>query len=206
MNNLNNILLKNMFWILLASAMMLRAIIAVPLALAATENFSFLIAENKFLNIFIAIVSMVAIEVIMTLFSLLTATFRQIEMKIGYWVSLAFVLMFWLLNAILILDIKNIYPTVPNIAIFIFQSLNIASVVLSEAIGFIKNEKASNKVILQIMKNDIPAEILSIKNSNLSIEEKVLKIHAIGFFKTQVELANFLVTNQPNVSRILKGN
>lgn len=199
-------MIQNFQVIILSSVVLLRAIIALPLALAAVRHFQFLAQESSWLVYVVAYISIFAIEVVMTLFSLLTATFRKAGLHVAYATAATFVLIFFAVNATLLWHIQTLYTNVDVVAIWVLQVLNLASVALAESLGFMADEaKANQSVQVLAATNRLPDNIKSIKaNPNIDFEDKIQALWATKYFNTQKELAKYLVTSEATISRAIK--
>ncbi len=196
---------QNFNKILIGTVIFLRAIIALPLAFAAKKHFAFFNEESIYLTYFVSYVSIFAVELIMTLFSFITAKYRAAGLRVGYHTALGSVLFFGILNAILIWNIQYVYENVPWIAQGVLQTINLASVLLPEAIGFMKTEIPSDNLKYREITSNIPEEAYDIKNNpEIPLVEKVKLLWDMDIFSTQTDLARFLVIKQSTVSNYLR--
>lgn len=194
-------ILNNLEVIVVATVAALRAIIALPLAFAAVRHFNFLNVEAEWLVYLVAYISIFAVEIIMTLFSFLTANFRKAKLQVAYYTALVFVFLFFLLNAFLLWEMTHLYTNASMSAIMVLQALNIASVALAESLGFITNEKVKNNVVIKEATGNIDPRAVDIKNnSNIGTKDKVLKLAALNVFSKQDEYATFLGVSQGTIS------
>lgn len=199
-------LLNNIERIIVIAVISLRAIIALPLSFAAVHHFNFLEAESKWVVYLVAYISIFAVEVLMTLFSLLSASFRRAKLETAYYTSLAFVALFFLLNAWLLWEMKSVYPSANTISLLVWQVLNMASVALSESLGFITSEKVEKSIVIKEAAGQLPAAVVEIKaDQQLTTADKARRLWDTGYFKTQTELARYLVCSQAFISASLRG-
>lgn len=195
----------NLYAILILATVLIRSIIALPLTFAAVKHFQFFDIENNWLAYLIAYISILCVEIVMTLFSFLTSSFKHSGLVVGYYASLSFVGIFFLLNAALIWNIQYVYPGVSWVSIAILEILNAASVALSESIGYMHNDIPRNTEQYNEVVKPISTAAVAIKNdSELALVDKVKQLWALGEFQTQMQLANFLVIKQATVSAYLK--
>lgn len=203
-------LFYNLPLILLISVLAFRLLIAIPITIVAINKFEFI--ESAALKYILAFGSIVSLEVLLTLLSLLTAYFRRNEFDAWANGVLVLVLVLTGYTSYLIHNVSEMYDNIvyPLSAFLTLHILNIVSIVLSESVGFLLKQDAQ-AVPEPVMKklhekklNNFPPKLIGIKNSDIALDTKIKKVNNSGFFAKQLEIADFLGTNATKVSRVLK--
>ena len=194
---------------LLISVLVFRLLIAIPITIVALNKFTFI--ESTTLKYILAFGSIISLEVLLTLLSLLTAYFRR--NKFDAWANGVLVLVVGLTGytSYLIHNISEMYDNIvyPLSAFLTLHILNVVSIVLSESVGFLLKQDATAEPELEIKKlpnnklNNYPPKLIGIRLSDIDLDAKIKKVNASGFFAMQVEIAKFLGTNATKVSRVL---
>jgi len=207
-------LFSNLPMILLISVLIFRLLIAIPITIVAINKFSFI--ESKGLKNILAFGSIVSLEAVLTISSLLTAYFRR--NNFDKWANgiLVLVLVLTGYTSYLIHNISSMYLDIvyPVSAFLTLHLLNVVSIVLSESVGFLLKQDTEREIKAEVeVKNedvtgyerveDYPPRLIGIKNSPISMEKKIKQVNDSGFFSKRVEIAEFLGTNATKVSRVL---
>jgi hypothetical protein len=200
-------LFRNLPTIILISVLVFRLLIAIPITIVAVNKFDFI--ENSLLKNILAFGSIISLEVLLTIFSLLTAYFRRNNFDSWGNSILGLVLVLTGYTSYLIQNISGMYDDIlyPVSAFLTLHLLNVVSIVLSESVGFLlKQDNQDNSKPLQDKKNSevvYPIRLIEIREAPIDLDDKIRRINESGFFSKQFEIAEFLGTNASKVSRVL---
>jgi hypothetical protein len=198
-------LFRNLPTIILISVLVFRLLIAIPITIVAVNKFDFI--ENGLLKNILAFGSIISLEVLLTIFSLLTAYFRRNNFDSWGNSILGLVLILTGYTSYIIHNISGMYEDIlyPVSAFLTLHLLNIVSIVLSESVGFLLKQDNQDEFKTLEKRNDreYPDRLIEIRESPLDLDDKIRRINESGFFSKQFEIAEFLGTNASKVSRVL---
>lgn len=203
-------LIYNLPVIIFSIILSIRILVAIPLIIVSISKFVFL--ENHILQKILGVGSIITLEIVLTVLSLLTAEFRR---KISNtWANsvLGLVIILTIYTSYMIQSLSKLYVIELPYEVFIgLHLLNIVSVLLSESIGFIlKKADELSKVatttgkLHEVTKStliQLPEEILKQIEVAKTNKEKVLLVKDI---LTQKEAVEFLSIDKSQVSRYYK--
>ncbi len=125
--------------IVFSTTIAIRILIAIPVALVSIQKFEFF--GNIYVQYILGIASVLLLEILLTIFSIITANFRKNDMAEEAVFVLFVVIAITAYNSYMIQSINQFYEIKFNFsALLTFHLLNIASVVLIEAIAYIQAE------------------------------------------------------------------
>jgi hypothetical protein len=125
--------------VVFSTTIAIRILIAIPVALVSIQKFEFF--GNVWVQYLLGIASVLLLEILLTIFSIITANFRKNDMAEEAVFVLFVVIAITAYNSYMIQSINQFYTIKFNFsALLTFHLLNIASVVLIEAIAYIQAE------------------------------------------------------------------
>lgn len=195
-----NAALESLFGVLpqitLYVIILIRFIVFIPLFMYEKSNFGFF--NNETLETIMALIVVLAIEVVGLTASLLTAYFRKIRLSTGFYFALGIAVFSWGFTSFLLANIDNFeIGQTTRIVLHVFNALGF---VLGEANGFL---------VLSFIPETEETEPETIQNTNEIAETSPTDLNtAIAEMRaggaTYREIATTLNTNITHVSRVLK--
>ena len=208
----------------------IRILIAIPVALVSIQKFEFF--GNIWVQYILGIASVLLLEILLTIFSIITANFRKNDMAEEAVFVLFVVIAITAYNSYMIQSINQFYTIKFNFsALLTFHLLNIASVVLIEAIAYIQAEADKVKepepiyvnkyatapqpiaepVIIATVPQPTEPKIEIIKTveiaqptaRNKDINAQIIEAFESKKYATQIEIAEAFGVSKYKVNRVL---
>jgi len=190
----------------------IRILIAIPVGIVQIQKFEFF-GEN--MAMLLGIATVVVLEVLLTVLSLINAQFRLKNKNMAANLLLAGIILLLMYNSYMLQSISEMYEMQYQFsALLTLHVLNIVSVTLIESIAAIEVQhklqqaKEQNKVVIaaqttEIKPDKIVSEIAEIISTQDTIEEKIVQLNATGYFVTQRAIAKILNVSAVKVSRTI---
>jgi len=199
----------------------IRILIAIPVALVSIQKFEFF--GNIYVQYILGIASVLLLEILLTIFSIITANFRKNDMAEEAVFVLFVVIAITAYNSYMIQSINQFYTIKFNFsALLTFHLLNIASVVLIEAIAYIQAEADKvkeedpiyvNKYAMQpqpiaepvIIATEPKFEIIKTPKQpkTTDMNSQIIAAFESKKYATQIEIAEAFGVSKFKVNRIL---
>lgn len=211
--------------VVFVTTILIRLLVAVPVALVSVEKFSFF--GNIWVQYSLGILSVIFLEILLTVLSIINANFRKNEEDDATAFVLIFVILITGYNAYMLHSVNQFYEIKYEFsALLTLHLLNVVSVVLIESIAYIQAKSTieptpvviptpteTAPVIVPTAPVVIPTETpineimdLTIKPNKppkkTDLSQNIINLHIQG--KQGKEIAEMLNTNTSKVCRVLK--